>query len=85
MRLERNGAPIPPEIAALMTQIKPPERLWQVIVERRVPMKPISVGPRTTNQGAVAALCEAINKAVLAGIEKDWTKAWLVELVPEPV
>src|ERR1700722_220740 len=84
MRLERNGAPIPGEIAQFMTQPKPPPRLWQVLVERKGG-GPIPVGPRSENVDALAALADTINRAVKTGVERDWTKAWLVELVAEPV
>lgn len=80
-RLERNGAPIHPEIAQYMTKPKAPPRLWQVIVERKVG-HPIPIGPMTENVDALAALADTINGSVKSGVERDWTKAWLVELVP---
>ena len=81
-RLERNGAPIHGEIAQYMTKPKAPTRLWQVLVERKVG-HPIPIGPMTENVNALSALADVINKSVKTGAERDWTKAWLVELVPD--
>jgi hypothetical protein len=83
MRLERNGAPIPGEIAQFMTKPKAPERLFQCWVAKRAGGE-IPFLPATTNEGAIGALVETINAFITMGRERDFTKAWVVELVPEP-
>lgn len=80
MDAERRGQPIHPEVAQFMTKPKAPPRLWQVIVERKAG-HPIPIGPMTENVNALSALADTINNSVRTGIERDWTKAWLVELV----
>lgn len=74
---ERNGRPIPGEIAERMTKPKAPDRLFQALVET-ADGKTMLVGPATPNEGAIGAFVEAINKAVIAGVEKDWRKASVV-------
>lgn len=70
---ERNGAPIPPEIAERMT--KPIERiLYQVVVTKTADHKPLRVGPAMIRDAA-EMLAEAINKAVAAGQERTWSDA----------
>jgi hypothetical protein len=80
---ERRGAPIPGEIAALMTKPKAPDRLYQAVVET-ADGKTILVGPATPNEGAIGAFVEAVNRAVLAGVEKTWRKAEVIEHLAIP-
>lgn len=77
---ERNGAPIPPEIAARMTQEKPLERLFQVVVERPLPLAPLAVGPCVIREVA-DELAATINACVAAGREKHWRNATVVAVV----
>lgn len=81
VRLERNGAPVPPEIAARMTKPKAPDILWQVVVTKRATRQLIPIGPMMDEE-ACGMLAEAINVHVAAGKEKDWMKAEIVCCTP---
>lgn len=74
---ERNGAPIPPEIAARMTRPAEPQQLYQVVVTKVADRLPLRVGPMMT-QDACGAIAEAINKQVALGRERTWADAVVV-------
>lgn len=81
---ERNGAPIPGEIAERMTKPKPEVVLEQVCVdqlgENGVRTMRL-VGPAMIPDAA-AAFANAINKMVAAGREKTWANARTVACMP---
>lgn len=74
IRLERNGAPIPPEIAAQMTKPKD-QALYQCVVEHRDPESKeeglLAVGPKGSKE-----LCEAFLYAIIAGIASGKERYW---------
>lgn len=61
---------IPRDIAERMTKPKPPDVLYQVVVERRGAL-PIPVGPAGP-EAMAARFAEAIRAMVAAGKERDW-------------
>lgn len=67
---ERNGAPIPGEIAARMTKPKEQEALFQVTVENRQG-RLLPVGPMVVRQVA-DEFRAAINTQIALGQEKMW-------------
>ena len=71
---ERNGAPVPPEIAARMTPEKKPEVLWQVVVSLGPTALPLRVGPQAS-QDFAEFFASTINAQVAAGREKTWRNA----------
>ena len=77
---ERNGAPIPPDIAARMTKPKEDGPLWQVVVEGKLKTKLVPYGPRWERKGAAEMLASEINRCVAAGLERTFTKAMVVPL-----
>lgn len=66
---ERNGAPIPPEIAARLTREAEAQSLCQVWVERRNGKPPIPFGPKMMKD-ACEMLSIAINQQIALGREK---------------
>lgn len=78
---ERNGAPIPGEIAALMTRPKRPDALYQVIVTVAETGALLPVGPAMMRD-ACGMFAEAVNRQVAAGRERVWTNAAVVPLTP---
>lgn len=77
---ERNGAPIPGDIAARMTQPRPPALLYQVMVEQRRTGLALAVGP-AWSQDAAGKLAEAIGQAIVAGRERDWASPTVVAVL----
>ena len=77
---ERNGAPVPPEIAARMTQPKVEEPLWQVVVEGKLKTGLKPYGPRWERKSAAEMLASEINRCVASGLERTFTKAMVVPL-----
>ena len=77
---ERNGAPIPPEIAARMTKPKEESPLWQVVVEGKLKTGLRPMGPRWERRDAAEMLASEINRCVAAGLERTFTKAMVVPL-----
>lgn len=76
---ERNGAPVPGEIAALMT--KPIEvQLWQVSVVRADNGQHQRVGPAMI-EDAVRGFAAAINQQIALGREKTWREATAVPCI----
>ena len=71
MNEERNGAPIPGEIAEKMTKPKPVEMLYQLWVEVRGEKEPKAIGPRMA-YGPLEDLLAAINAQIALGKEKRW-------------
>lgn len=69
MEQERNGAPIPAEIAARMTQEAEAQPLCQIWVERRNGQPPIPFGPKMLKY-ACEMLLIAINQQIALGREK---------------
>lgn len=78
---ERNGAPIPGDIAELMTRPKEPERLFQVGVTVRATGKVAFLGPMM-NEDAIRSICADVNKQILAAGRSDWTKAEAYPMTP---
>jgi len=78
---ERNGAPIPGEIAERMTKDKPAVILHQVVVTERGTGRLIPFGPMMI-QDAAGMFCEAINRQILLGAEKVFTSAAVVPMTP---
>lgn len=78
---ERNGAPIPGDIAERMTKDKPAEVLWQVVCEGRLKTGLKAIGPKWT-KGAAEALAAQINQCVSEGTERIFTKAFVVPTTP---
>ena len=76
---ERNGAPVPGEIAEQMTKPRV-EALHQVVVTKR-DGTPLAVGPMMI-QDAAGMFAEAINRQVALGREKTWTNAIVVPCAP---
>lgn len=74
IRLERNGAPPPPEIAARMTKPRKADVLYQVCVTQRTPGMPdrmIAVGPKMIRQ-ACEEFAAAIHEQIAKGKELRW-------------
>lgn len=78
---ERNGAPVPPEIAARMTRSKDPEQLWQVMATERETKELVRISPMM-NADACGMICEAANRAIIAGQRRDWLKAETYPMTP---
>lgn len=78
---ERNGAPIPPEIAALMTKPKPPDQLWQVMVTVNGSGNRVPLGPMMCADACGQAV-EAVNRQITTGQRRDWTKAEAYPMTP---
>lgn len=76
MEKERNGAPIPGEIAAKMTQMKD-ESLYQIVVEVRGRKEPLAVCPKMPQQYCEAVLT-AMNAQISLGREKVWSNPTIV-------
>ena len=76
---ERNGAPVPAEIAERMTKPRISDEMFQVNVTARKSGKVVPFGPKWTKDAA-GALCEAINRAIIEGKELSFTKAEVVPL-----
>lgn len=84
IRLERNGAPPPPQIAARMTRPRQADELFQVCVTwRRAdhPDRMIAVGPKMIRQAA-DAFAEAIRKMIAAGKERTWADPVVAPCLP---
>lgn len=71
---ERNGAPVPPEIAAMMTKPREDETLFQVGVTSRLTKKVHFLGPMMSAD-ACGISVEDINKQILGGQRRDWSHA----------
>jgi hypothetical protein len=78
---ERNGAPIPPEIAALMTKPKEQEILHQIVVTVRATKKKVALGPMMSKD-ACGLSAEAINRQITLGQRWDWIHAEIVPMTP---
>lgn len=78
---ERNGRPIPGEIAELMTRPKEPDMLWQVMVFDRDAQVLVPMGPMM-NKDACGISVEAINRQIAQGQRRDWTKAEAYPMTP---
>jgi len=78
---ERNGAPIPGEIAALMTKPKLPDALHQVVVTLAGSGALLPVGP-AMNRDACGMFAEAVNRQIAVGRERVWKNAAVVPLTP---
>jgi len=78
---ERNGAPVPGEIAALMTKPKLPEPLYQVVVTVAETGALLPVGPAMMRD-ACGMFAEAVNKQVALGRERIWKNAAVIPLTP---
>jgi hypothetical protein len=76
IRLERNGAPIPGEIAELMTKPKTFDDLYQVHVDVRGEAKPVAVGPKF-GKDAASMILEAVNAQICLGKLPGWGNARL--------
>lgn len=76
---ERNGKPVDPEIAALMTKPITEQTLFQVVVTERESKRLVTIGPKM-GKPYTEALAETINKAVLAGQERVWSNAAVVPM-----
>lgn len=84
MEQERNGAPIPPDIAARMTQPKPQQMLYQVLVDHLHEdgtRKMLAVGPAMIRE-ACEMFAETINRYVSDGKEKTWANARVMACTP---
>ena len=64
--------PIPPEIEARLTKLKPAETMYQVAVEIRGFDEPVFVGPKFNAREPCEIFVEAINRMIIAGKEKRW-------------
>ena len=71
---ERNGAPIPPDIAASMTKPRPIEQLFQIGVTLKGSGAVQYLGPMMSAD-ALGPAIEAINRQILTGARDDWTHA----------
>ena len=71
MEEERNGAPIPPEIAAKMTKLNEQPMLYQLWVEVKGRIGPLAVGPRMSKE-ALEGVVSAVNQQIALGKEKTW-------------
>lgn len=78
---ERNGAPIPPEIAALMTKPKGEDVLFQVGVTVRATRKVFFLGPKM-NEDACRQIASDVNTQIIQGQRRDWTFADAYPLTP---
>lgn len=78
---ERNGRPIPGEIAELMTKPKAPDMLHQIMVTVRDTGKLVPVGPMMCAD-ACGISVEAINRQITRGERRDWTKAEAYPMTP---
>lgn len=78
---ERNGAPIPGDVAALMTKPKDPVILHQVMITVRGTGKKVALGPKMLKD-ACGLIAEAVNKQILSGQRRDWSVAEVVPLTP---
>lgn len=71
LRLERNGAPPPPDILAKMTKPKDPELLYQVRVDVKGEARPLPVGPKM-NLEAAEMILVAVNSQIALGKLPAW-------------
>ncbi len=71
---ERNGMPIPPDIAASMTQPRKMEALFQIGVTLKDTGAVRFLGPMMSAE-ALGPAIEAINRQILTGARDDWTHA----------
>lgn len=78
---ERNGAPIPGDVAALMTKPKEQVILHQVMITVRGSGKKVPLGPRMSKD-ACGICAEAVNKQIISGQRRDWSVAEVVPLTP---
>ena len=78
---ERNGAPIPGEIAERMTKPKDPEPLYQVGVTVRESGKLVFLGPMMC-EGAVRGIVADVNKQIATSGRRDWSKADAYPMTP---
>lgn len=78
---ERNGAPIPPEVAAMMTKPKEQVILHQVMITVRETGKKVALGPKMLKD-ACGQIAEAVNKQIISGQRRDWSVAEVVPLTP---
>lgn len=78
---ERNGRPIPGEIAALMTKPKEQDQLWQLMVTVRGTGRAVPMGPMMCKD-AVGMSVEAINRQIALGQRSDWSKAEAYPMTP---
>lgn len=81
MEQERNGAPIPPDIAARMTKPKDTDPLFQVGVTERDTRSVVFMGPMMSRD-ACGMMAEAVNKQILTGQRRDWMKAEVYPMTP---
>jgi hypothetical protein len=78
---ERNGAPIPGDVAARMTKPKEPDILHQIVVTVRESGRKVPLGPKMCAE-ALGQAVEAINKQIIQGQRRDWIHAEIVPLTP---
>lgn len=78
---DRNGRPVPGEIAELMTKPKEPDQLWQLMVTVRGTKRMVPLGPMMCKD-AVGISVEAINRQIAQGQRRDWTKAAAYPMTP---
>lgn len=76
---ERNGAPIPGDVAERMTKPKPATVLYQVNVTLKSDRSVHPFGPMMIHDAA-GLFCEAINQQILLGNERAFTNATVVPL-----
>ena len=78
---ERNGAPIPGDIAARMTKVKEPDPLYQAVVTVKNSGRKIAVGPMMLKPYA-EELVSTINRHIIDGKEKLWSNADVAPMTP---
>jgi hypothetical protein len=78
---ERNGAPVPGELAERMTRPKPLDPLYQVVVTVAETGKLLPVGP-AMHRDACGMCAAAVNKQIALGHERTWKNAAVVPLTP---
>jgi hypothetical protein len=76
MERERNGEPIPGEIASRMTQLKD-DTLYQIVVDVRGAKEPLAVCPKMPKQYCEMVLFE-INKMICLGKERLWSNPSII-------
>ena len=73
--IHQDHEPIPAEIEARLTKLKPPETMYQAAVEVRGKDEPLFIGPKFNARAPVELIVEAINKQIVLGNEKRWSNA----------
>lgn len=81
MEQEDNGAPVPGEIAEMMTKPKPEDQLWQVGVTVRASKQVVFLGPMM-GEGAIRQIATDVNKQIIQGVRRDWTFADAYPMTP---